>query len=220
MTAGPPPAFDSAVRALKLSESHPLIVCDADEVLVQFVAGLERYLESEGLWLDLQSFALTGNIKEQAGGRVLAQAEVSGVLEGFYETQTDQLETVAGAAEALGALSVHCQVVVLSNLPEVARAAREDWLARHGMAFPVIANAGLKGAALKALADRTGRPVFFLDDIPHHIADAARRVPESHRIHFVADARLSRLLPPAEACHLRTSDWGEARAFMEERLTP
>ena len=215
-----PQGAAAAIRALNFDESRPLIVCDADEVLVRFVAGLELWLESEELWLDLQSFALAGNIKERATGRVLEQAEISTLLERFYAAQTDRLEPVPGAAEALSALSACCQIVILSNLPVPARAAREAWLARHGMPFPVIANAGLKGAAFSAMAVRSGRPAFFLDDIPHHIADAARNVPDGLLIHFVADARLARLLPPAEACHLRTGDWAEARAFMEERLAP
>lgn len=220
MNDAAPPAFESAIKALNLDESQPLLVCDADEVLVRFVAGLERYLETEGLWLDLRSFALTGNIKERATGRALEQAEVSQMLERFYETQTDQLEPVPGAAQALSSLSVHCRVVILSNLPRRRRAVREDWFAAHDMAYPVIANSGLKGAAFKAMAARSGRPVFFLDDIPHHIADAARQVPDGHLIHFVADPRLDRLLSAAEECHLRTGNWAEARAFMEEKLLP
>lgn len=218
MTSGAPDEIESAIRALKFNESRPVIVCDADEVLVRFVAGLERYLEGEGMWLDLRSFALTGNIKERATGRALEQAEVSALLDQFYATWTDRLEPVPGAAEALEALSACCQVVILSNLPGSARAVREAWLACHGMEYPVIANAGLKGAAFAALAARCGRPAFFVDDIPHHIADAARTVPDAVLIHFVADPRLARLLPAAEACHFRTGDWAEARAFMETRL--
>lgn len=211
---------ESAIAALALDESRPLIVCDADEVLVRFVEGLERYLETQGLRLDLRSFALTGNIRERAGGRALEQTEVSEVLRRFYATETERLEPVPGAAEALGALSARSQIIILSNLPGEARAAREAWCARHGMYFPVLANAGLKGRALKALAGRSGRPVFFLDDIPHHIADAAAHVPDGLFIHFVADPRLAALLPPAAQCHLRTGDWGQARAFIEARLRP
>jgi hypothetical protein len=215
-----PEGTEAAIRALSFDESRPLIVCDADEVLVRFVAGLELFLESEDLWLDLQSFALTGNIKERVTGRALEQAEVSALLARFYATQTDRLEPVPGAAEALGVLSACCQIIILSNLPAPARAAREAWLVRHGMPFPVIANAGLKGAAFGAMAARSGRPAFFLDDIPHHISDAARNVPDGVLIHFVADARLARLLPPAQACHLRTGDWAEARAFIEDHFAP
>ena len=62
-----PLAIDEAVipqiDALDLVPGRPLVVSDADEVLVQFVAGLELYLETQGLWLDLQSFALTGDRK-------------------------------------------------------------------------------------------------------------------------------------------------------------
>ncbi|MFP3943327.1 MAG: hypothetical protein ACLFWF_05525 [Alphaproteobacteria bacterium] len=220
MSGGESRDLAAAIRALNFEDSRPLVVCDADEVLVRFVAGLERFMDGEGLWLDLQSFALTGNIRERESGRALEQGEVSALLERFYAGWTDRLEPVPGAASALGKLSACCQIVILSNLPASARAVREAWLARHGMAYPVIANRGLKGSAFRALAARCGRPAFFLDDLPHNIADAARSVPEGVLIHFVADPRLARLLPPARECHLRTGDWEEARTFMEERLGP
>lgn len=210
----------ATIDTLGLSTDRPLIVCDADEVLVRFVAGLERYLAIEDLWLDLSSFALTGNIKECSSGRALAQEEVSALLRRFYASETERLEPVPGAAEALAALAGHGRIVVLSNVPESAREARRRWLAAHGMPYPVVANRGLKGAAFREMGQRAGRPAFFFDDLPHNIADAARCLPESVLVHFVADERLARLLPAAPECHLRTGDWEEALAFVLARLFP
>lgn len=219
MTAERPDTL-TAIEALDLRTDRPLIVCDADEVLVRFAAGLERYLATEDLWLDLRSFALTGNIKQRSTGRALDQGEVSALLKRFYASETERLEPVAGAAAALEVLAERCRVVVLSNVPEIAREARRRWLAAHGMPYPVVANRGLKGAALQQMAARSGRPAVFFDDLPHNIADAARCLPEGVLVHFVADERLARLLPAAPECHLRTGDWDEALAFVLARLSP
>ena len=53
------------IEALSLVRGRPLIVTDCDEVLMQFLVGLETYIETQGLWLDLKSYALTGNIKRR-----------------------------------------------------------------------------------------------------------------------------------------------------------
>ena len=51
------------IDELSLDSNRPLLLCDADEVLFQFVRGLERHLETQGFHLDLISFSLFGNIK-------------------------------------------------------------------------------------------------------------------------------------------------------------
>ncbi len=51
---------------LHLVADRPLIISDADEVLVQFAAGLEFYLQGQGLYFDISSFAITGNVRRQS----------------------------------------------------------------------------------------------------------------------------------------------------------
>lgn len=207
------------IDALDLDSSKPLVISDADEVLLQFVAGLERYLERRGLWLDLQSFALTGNIKHKSTGEPVPADDVPGLLKEFYATDTHTLEPVPDAAASLSVLAARAQIVVLTNIPAEQRTIRAESLAAHGMDYPVVANAGLKGAAVAELARRSGAPVFFLDDIPHNIASVARAHGASHRIHFIADDRLARLLGPAEDSHFHATRWPAARAFIEDRLS-
>jgi len=207
------------IAELHIETGRPLIVSDADEVLLQFVAGLERYLEANGYWLDLQSFALTGNIKHTQSGDPVPADQVAALLKDFFATQTHTLEAVPAAAESLKTLSSRAQILVLSNLPLAHREARATCLANQDMAYPVIANSGLKGPAVRALAARLEAPVFFLDDIPHNIASVAEAHEASHRIHFIADTRLAGFIDPAADSHFHTSDWPAARAFIEARLT-
>ncbi len=206
------------IEALTLTRGRPLIVSDCDEVLMQFIAGLELYLETQGLWLDLKSFALTGNIKRRDTGEPLPAADMPALLKNFFASSTHSLIAVPGAAEALKALSLRAQIVVLTNVPLADKETREKNLAAHGMDYPVIANKGLKGGAVKRLAERVEAPVVFLDDIPHNIASVAAAHAPTHRVHFIADPRLAKLLGPSEHSHFHTTDWALAHDFISARL--
>jgi len=59
------PQIMSQLEALTLDPHRPLIISDADEVLLKFMERVEVYLESIGLWIDLQNFGLTNNIKSR-----------------------------------------------------------------------------------------------------------------------------------------------------------
>jgi len=203
---------------LSLEAERPLIISDADEVLLQFVRALESYLDEQGLVLRLGSFALTGNIRDRATDTALPGPEVRDVLQGFFEARTGHIDPVEGAAEALAALARRAQIVVLSNLPFHLAEARRRNLERHGMDYPVIANSGGKGAVVAEIAAAVRAPVFFLDDIPRNLASVAEHAAHVVRMHFVADPRLARLLGPAEHSHVRLDTWPEARQYIERRL--
>ncbi|MEQ9638980.1 MAG: hypothetical protein RIM84_03070 [Alphaproteobacteria bacterium] len=208
----------SQLAELVLAPDRPLIVCDADEVLLQFVRGLEDFLHAQDMWLDLTTYALTGNIKRRADDAVVEATEVQSLLGAFFDQRTGHLEPVDGAAAALSALSERAQVMVLSNVPLPQRPIRRATLARHGMDYPVVANIGAKGAALAALAADIAAPVVFIDDIPRQHDAVAKLAPEVIRLHFVADPRLARLIAPAESAHARHDDWAAARAYIEGHL--
>ena len=211
-------AVRNQVAALTLMRDRPLILCDADEVLLRFVEGLEAYLKEHDLVLELTSFALTGNIKNQQSGQPLAAAQVRRLLTAFYEHRTGDLAPVAGAAEALAALARQAQIVVISNLPLHRVQVRQQNLRSHGMDYPVIANAGSKGNVVALIARAVEAPVFFLDDLPGNLASVAAMAAHVIRLHFVADPRLARLVPAAEHCHARLDTWPEARTYIQDVL--
>lgn len=200
-------------------KGRPLIVVDADEVLLRFLQGLEDYLPAEGLYLDLQTYQLTGNIRRKADGTALDQASVTALLKTFHATAGLTLDPVAGAAEALADLARHTQIFVLTNIaPELADR-RRDNLRRHGLDYPVIANSGLKGAAFAALATAAGAPAVFVDDLPHHHASVSEAHAGAVHIHLVADPRLFGMAKPAPQAELFSSDWREAHAHILKTLS-
>ncbi len=212
------PEIASQIDALELDAARPLIVTDADEVLFQFMAGLERFLDSRGYVISLDSFAITGNVRHVESGNVVQPDEMKDLLGAFFEAETHRLDPVAGAADALAELAGHADIVVLSNVPLPQREMRAQALAANGMPYPLVANAGLKGDAVAALAARSGRPLFFLDDIPHNLQSVHDAVADVHLIHFVADERLRRLVPSPKAPHVASGEWEHTLGLITERI--
>lgn len=215
-------AFDESIR-IQIDELHvqpdvPLILCDADEVLFQFLRGLEGHLEKEGYFLDLVSFALAGNIKHAESGEAVTRERVAELLAGFFASRTAHLEPVEGAAEALANLSHESQIVVLTNTPPERREMRAEALRKGGMPYPVIANKGPKGAAAAAIAEGHKAPAVFIDDIPPNIDAVLDAVPHAHGIHMVADPRLRPLIPKAPRATHRVDEWHEAEPLIAALL--
>ena len=86
------------------------------------------------------------------------------------------------------------------------------------MAYPLIANQGPKGRAARALADRVGAPLIFIDDIPNQHSSVREAVADAFCLHFVGEPRLARLLPQAAASDHRADTWAEALPVLERRL--
>lgn len=201
-----------------LIPGRPLIVCDADEVLLQFIAGLEAFLPGHGHRLDLTSYALTGNIRRVADDVPATQDEVSALLKQFYTTDGLDLEIVPGAAEALNGLAAHAQIVILTNVAPEAALGRSRNLARHGIEFPVVSNSGGKGKRVREMAEALGAPVVFIDDIAFHHKDVAEAWPGTHHVHFVADPRLFAFSTRSPHANVYTSNWTEAADYIRAAL--
>ncbi len=206
------------LEELQLSPDRPLIVSDADEVIFAFVRGLEAYLLDNGHFMDLKSFAMRGNIRDQETGEAVSAEAVKSLIDGYFAERTEHIEPVEGAADALAALSERAQILVLSNIPFDCREARRRALVKHGMDYPLVANIGRKGGAMAYLTARHAAPMFFLDDIPHNISSVARAADRVTRLHFIADHRLRDMLGAAEEAHARIDDWPGVRRYIEDQL--
>lgn len=209
--------FHTHPATVALSGSRPLLIVDADEVILRFAEGFDRFLRERALFLDLTSYRLHGNVKRLDDRTPALDVEVTALLDEF-RAELDSLEAVEHATEALAELRALLDVVVLSNVNELQATPRVRNLAALGFDFPLIVNAGPKGPAVKTLASRAAAPAFFVDDIPQHLASAAEAAPDVYRIHLIGDERLKPLLPPSPHAHLRAEDWREARDFIRARL--
>jgi hypothetical protein len=200
-----------------VSNSRPLLICDADEVLLKFADGFDRFLRQRGLYLDFASYRLHGNVRRAETNETPLDIEVTAILDEF-RAELDGLEAADDALAVIGELTPLLDVVVLTNINAAQASARRRNLSALGLNVPLLVNSGWKGAAVKQLAGRSGKPVFFMDDIPQHHASAAELAPDVWRVHFVADARLNPLMPTSPHAHLRAQTWRDADAFIRAQL--
>ena len=205
------------IETLELDPDRPLVISDADEVLLQFMRQFEIYLDRNDMWIDLSSFRLQGNIKYKGSDEAVDMTNRN-IIDDFFAAETLNFSPVEGAAEALNALSKEAQIIILTNLPIAQKSERQINLSKHGMDYPVIVGSGLKGPAVKSLGEKINAPLFFLDDIPHNINSVAEYVPTSGRIHMIADPRLSKLIGAAEGASARIDQWQEAQAWILDKL--
>ena len=210
--------ISNQIETLELNPDRPLIISDADEVLLQFMRQFEIYLDRNDMWIDLSSFRLQGNIKYKGSDEAVDMTNRN-IINDFFAAETLNFSPVEGAAEALNALSKEAQIIILTNLPLAQKSERQINLSKHGMDYPVIVGSGLKGPAVKSLGEKINAPLFFLDDIPHNISSVAEYVPTSGRIHMIADPRLSKLIGAAEGASARIDQWQEAEAWILDKLT-
>lgn len=209
--------ISNQIETLELDPDRPLVISDADEVLLQFMRQFEIYLDRNDMWIDLSSFRLQGNIKYKGSDEAVDMTNRN-IIDDFFAAETLNFSPVEGAAEALNALSNEAQVIILTNLPLAQKSERQINLSKHGMDYPVIVGSGLKGPAVKSLGEKINAPLFFLDDIPHNINSVAEYVPTSGRIHMIADPRLSKLIGAAEGASARIDQWQEAQAWILNKL--
>ncbi|MFC3050724.1 hypothetical protein [Kordiimonas pumila] len=189
------------------TSGKPVLLVDADEVLFQFLKRLEAYFHTQGYELRLSSFRLSGNVFRTDSGLVASSDDVRLLIGNFFNACVDDIEPVAGAADALQHLSHKYQIAILSNVPERCSARRQKSLYNLGMDYPLIANKGDKGTAVKLLARQTNHITVFIDDLPPQHKSVKEHTPDTHRIHFIADPRLQKLTPKADAAHQRIDDW-------------
>lgn len=203
------------LKSLAIDPGKPLIICDADEVLVEFAKPLETFLADRALTIDFKSFALVGNIRKAADNSIVEAEEVGHLIDEFLSHVVDRPRAVPDSIHAITHLRKQARVLILTNIPHHLRHRREQAMASIGLDLPVFSNRGEKGPMVAEIARDHQAPVVFLDDLPGHHSSVARHARHVHRIHFVADHRLAKLISPAEDCHMRTDRWTDCMDHIE-----
>lgn len=189
---------------------RPLLICDCDEVLVQFIGPFEAYLAREGYTLSFGTLEFEGNIRHVETGVYPDRRAVRDLLLAFFEAHLEEAPLMPGAVQALQAISEVADIVILTNIYEEHRERRQKQLDAHGMPYRVISNRGLKGKAVKELAATCTGPWLFVDDLSLHHQSVASICPDVNRLHFVADPRIQQLAPDCPEANARFTTWEEA----------
>ena len=202
------------LEAIELDPARPLVVTDADEVLVRFGLGMEAFLAAQNLYYDWTAFHFEGTIRKASDNQAISNQAVSEVLEKFLKECIFDLPEVPGAAAALAHIAVHAQIVVLTNISHSARKARLHGLRRLGIDYPVVTNIGEKGYAVRHLSTQVNAATIFIDDLPEHHESVSLHAPDVHRIQFIEDPRLENLVGTARHSHHRTETWSDAERII------
>ena len=206
-----------AVAHLAARAPTPLAVIDVDEVLGLFVQGFDRWLRGRGHELRMTSFALFANLYPAGGIEPTDRAAGKALHDDYFTEGCGEMEVTPGAADALARLAGRAAVVILTNAPETSRVLRGDWLARHGLPYPLIVNAGPKGPPVRALAEAAGGPCAFVDDLLPNHDSVAEHAPDVVRFQLVADPALRAMAPACDA-HPRVDDWAALEPLLEQAL--
>jgi len=206
------------LREVPLEPGRPLLVVDCDEVMVEFGAHLARFVRERGVEMRLEHYELEGSFHDLSAGRVLDFDEVIGLIHKFFDHETAHQRAVPGAPEALARLAEVAQIVVLTNVPRHARAARIANLRTLGMDYPLVENSGGKGWPLAWLVARAAARAVFVDDSPNQIESAAKKAPTVRRIQFVGADFVARVIPHAPEAEAHVVDWEDAEARIRDCL--
>ncbi len=200
-------------------DDRPLLVLDVDDVIIEFIRPFPNYLKSKGYELRLKSFRLHGNIFDIAADAPAEHELVSTLIDGFFADQAEWQTVTAGAAEALDALGDSAEIVLLTAMPHRHREIRRNHLDNLGLTYPLLTTEATKGPAIHALRGETGRPVAFVDDLPHNLASVGKHVPDAHLFHLMADNSLRKLLPPFTFEGIQiVEDWPQAAPRIAQSL--
>ncbi|MBC7281564.1 hypothetical protein [Hoeflea sp.] len=193
---------------------RPLIVCDIDEVVLEFVTPFQAFLKDNGHELRPTSFRLNGNVFSLADGGETAHQEVARLLEAFFAAHDHWQTPVLDAARSLERLSEEADIVFLTAMPPRHRAVRRRLLSRHGFDYPMIATEAAKGPAVLALHGARAQPVVFIDDIFVNLQSVRQHVPQTLLLNLIANDVFRALAPhPGDGVDIAT-DWPHAEKLI------
>lgn len=200
------------------ASTRPLVVCDVDEVVLEFLDPFDRYLNSVGHRLHPDSFRLHGNIRSIADGLAAEDDAVDRMEEAFFASQ-DRWQTPAlGVDAALRSLSGDADIVFLTAMPPRHHDIRRTLLDLHGLVFPMIATEEPKGPVVAGLIGGRNVPAVFVDDIVRNHGSVRAHAPGCLLMHLMANKVFRAMAPTPEEDIVIAEDWADAERLIRRHL--
>ena len=202
---------ETARQIAELSlDTRPLLVLDVDDVVLEFLPPFMRFLNAQELELRLESFRLHGNVRRLGDGEAVEAERVTQLITDFFDAQAEWQQPAAGAADAIAAMAEDAEIVMLTAMPHRHRDIRRRHLDALGLTYPLLTTEKAKGPALRQLRGDSGRPVAFVDDIPHNLVSVRAAVADASLFHLVVTPGLRALLPPLPETIMPVDSWADA----------
>jgi hypothetical protein len=196
----------------------PLIVCDIDDVVLQFAAPFQDFLQAQGHELLPRSFRLTGNIVSIDTQVAVEPADVRRLIDAFFEAQETHQIPFDLVVQTLCELSGEADVIFLTAMPPRFRDQRRRLLDRLDLPFPLIASEEAKGPIMQRLRGDTSLPCVFIDDMVHNLQSVRDHVPDCLLIHMMPDSPLHLLAPKPGKEVVRATDWQHAADLIRAHI--
>lgn len=205
------------ISHIRLGE-RPLIVCDVDDVVLQFIDPFQLFLQSLGHEFLPRSFRLHGNIVSKTDGSALDEAHISRLIEAFFAAQEDWQTPLDRAVQTLDRLSQTADILFLTAMPPRYQDQRRRLLDRTGLTFPLLASEQPKGPIVQALHASRPLPVIFIDDMVRNLHSVRDHVADSLLIHLMPNSPVHRFAPAADEGATRATDWQHAADLIEAHI--
>ena len=206
------------LKSLSLNTTRPVIISDADEVILHFSEILSEYLLGKGMYVIFDSYSLEGNVKYTDTDKPVDSSLFKELLDDYFENNVEKQPLVKGVAKHLENLSDICDIVILTNIPHNFAGRRRKQLSNFGLNYPMISSSGPKGPVMKAIRNITPEKLIFIDDISHHHKSVAKFVPNALRIQYIANDHLNSIEEKSKHCHHRCRDWSHIEQVIRDYL--
>ncbi len=206
------------LKSLSLDSDRPVIISDADEVILHFSDILSEYLLGQGMYVNFKSYALEGNIK-YTDTDIPVDSDLFGeIIEDYFENYVEKQPLVKDVSKHLENLSEFCDIIILTNIPHSFADRRRKKLIDSGLNYPMISSSGPKGPVMKAIKRITREELIFIDDISQHHKSVAKFVPDTLRIQYIANDHLNNIEEKSKYCHHRCRDWSHIEQVIRDYL--
>jgi hypothetical protein len=200
--------------------NRPLLVTDCDEVILHMVAPFGDWLDEEhAIIFEYDTGDFTRALRHRQSGDYVEVEKIWPLLRSFFQTEMHRQKPIAGVLAAFAKIEAVADIVILTNIQEQERAAREAHLATLGIPYPVYTNQGGKADPMRRIIEHyTPSTVVFVDDLPHQIESVSTGVANVHCLHLVGEPKLAPFVKPSPHAHARIDDWHSATDWIMDKF--
>lgn len=206
-----------SLNSYLIQDNKPILICDADEVIFDFMHDFLLFLEKNKLFFNWDSYALTGNIIK-SNNTALNEEEVKKLINFFFKTHTQNLKLVNGAKSSLNKISEKFNIIILSNIPFEFYELRKSALEKNGLNFPFFANKGEKGTPSSIISNLHNKQTWFIDDSPTQISSVRKKNSNIKTILFIENNNLAKLVKNKEDCDFYSTNWKKNEKILFDNI--
>ena len=201
------PNTKKQISNLNIDPNLPLMIFDADEVLVHFAEPFATYIKKHNHRLHLTGYRLDNAIKKADTDEVADTDTAKDLVWGFINEETKSQPAAKGAPQALKKLQAYAQIIILSNVPHSVHDDRVANLKSLNMDYPLISNEGMKGPAVKEILRNHKAQSFFIDDNPYQVESVYNDNQQTVCVHFSVCDLVKPYMPKAVGASIEPTSW-------------